>query len=239
MARLPPGVRYWMAFSGYDPMGAKFGGGLGNGGHRQASAQVHGGSDPRANQGPGTVTFIPPGPGAAIAAALNQAYYTQQFASIKAAYEGFVAEPEIEDTGVKVGEVLGWRAWRVEEGWLYSMYNASYEWDPDKNAEAYCVGPNVGEGIHAFHTRKQAIDTYGGHGNSCNQIVVGRVALWGQIYEFEKGWHGEFARVHSLDWISHDVKRKRKGFFMSRNDPSLLNTLRKTYGLSEADTTTS
>jgi hypothetical protein len=105
--------------------------------------------------------------------------------------------PTVENTGIELGEVEAWRAWRVEHGWLYSMTNDAAEWEPGKPMEAHKVGLPMGEGIHAFKTRKQALTEYEG---VPFHIVVGRVLLWGDVVEFTKGWHAEFAAVGSLEW---------------------------------------
>lgn len=98
-----------------------------------------------------------------------------------------------EGLNVEVGEVIGWRAWRLKGGKLHSMI-ADYEWPTDEPATAPYVAEYLGIGIHAFKNKKQAIGNYWFSSN----MVIGQVALWGEIYEFEKGWHSEYARIHSL-----------------------------------------
>ena len=157
-------------------------------------------------------------------------------------------EIPIEDTGIKVGEVIAWRVWKISDGWLYSMTQDDCEWEPGKDIQAHKIGPILGEGIHAFKTRKGACD-YRWNGST---TVVGQVALWGQIYEFEHGWHGEFARVHSLDLTVEHETPEHVEWMYSQLDPrswwrpwarklavgpqplTLLEQLRQTYGLTEA-----
>lgn len=110
-------------------------------------------------------------------------------------------EPEPENTGIKLGEVIGWRAWEVFKGRLYSSTMNEVEWTPGEPLEAHKVGAHFGEGIHAFKNRKQTNEYVTGPNS-----VVGEVAMWGQIYEFDRGWHAEFAQVHSLQWMGEGLK---------------------------------
>ncbi|KKK51367.1 hypothetical protein LCGC14_3115660, partial [marine sediment metagenome] len=136
-------------------------------------------------------------------------------------------EEPIKDTGIEVGEVIAWRCWRVEDGCLHS-WTAKQEWRPGETIKAHTIGQIIGEGIHAF---KRKIDAMKWASNELKYHIVGQVALWGTIYEFEKGWHGEYAKIHSLDWVAPG--------FMDFYGPigfwrrwRLLKRLRETYGLS-------
>ena len=68
-------------------------------------------------------------------------------------------------------------------------------------------------GVHAFKERKRARWTYGG-GNY--PVVIGTIALWGEVIEHEMGYRAEFGQVASLDEIIN-------------GDEALLVALRKTY----------
>ena len=83
---------------------------------------------------------------------------------------------------------------------------ADEEWQPGEIKKAHVIGQVLGDGIHAFKQRRDAINNYGREPN----VVVGQIQLWGTVYEFEKGWHGEYARVQSLDWISKQQRRNKK-----------------------------
>lgn len=113
--------------------------------------------------------------------------------------------PPIEDAGIKVGEIIGWRVWLDNSGRLYSMVaNCCWPFDeplearaniePGEWIERLKVGQCFGEGIHAFKTRELAEAYAAGK----TIAVVGQVVLWGEVIEFEHGYHAEFARVHSL-----------------------------------------
>ena len=63
--------------------------------------------------------------------------------------------------------------------------------------EAHTVGLPLGDGIHAFKTRERVeSELLGLQEVQC--FVYGEVELWGRIYEFEEGYHAEFAQVKSL-----------------------------------------
>lgn len=84
-------------------------------------------------------------------------------------------------------------------------------------------GDHMGEGcgIYAYNDRETAQDRFEG---SCNSMfgpqvwVMGRVLLWGEVYEYEQGYRAEFAQVDAI---------VKKG---SHNYPLLINTLHEIYG---------
>jgi hypothetical protein len=58
-------------------------------------------------------------------------------------------------------------------------------------------------GVHAF--KEQSVTKFYGPRRpplyGINNLILGRVALWGEVVEYEEGYCGEFAAVHSLDSI--------------------------------------
>lgn len=94
--------------------------------------------------------------------------------------------------GVQAGEIIAWRAWHWNGKRLRSVF-VDYEWPIDKPAFGE---PGRGYGIHAFKSKKRAIDEY----RSClGDLCIGQVALWGDVVEFEDGYTAECAKVISLD----------------------------------------
>lgn len=98
----------------------------------------------------------------------------------------------VEDAGIRAGEIIGWRAWYVRGGLLVSMAVAA-KWIPGQPM----TGDPKTSGVHAFKERKRVLYTYGNIGI----IVIGRVALWGEVIEHEMGYRAEFGQVESLDEI--------------------------------------
>ena len=131
-------------------------------------------------------------------------------------------DPEPESTGVEVGEIIAWRVWKVDElGFLTSVIVDDHVWDPDKPFKSDEI--NLTLGVHAFKDRKRAVQSYGSQAGA----VIGRVKLWGEVYEFEEGYHAEFAEVHSLDFHRPDFVEP-----LSDNNEHLRG-LRERYGVAE------
>jgi hypothetical protein len=116
-------------------------------------------------------------------------------------------ESPVENTGIKVGEIIAWRAWGVSNNWLYSI-NFEKEWQPGKDVESERV--DCDWGIHAFKDRIRAIayarswltpeyTRYHSKYFGSHLYAIGRVALWGDIWEFTDGWHAQYARPESID----------------------------------------
>ena len=131
-------------------------------------------------------------------------------------------DPEItvESTGIEIGEIIAWRAWRIKHGVLTSLVRDTV-WMPDETVEGVIKG--IGDhgkllGIYSF---KKASDAWNGCIYTADKYVSGQVALWGEVVEHEEGYRAENARVHSLDFIRPETPENE----------TLLNKLRQRYGL--------
>ena len=160
----------------------------------------------------------------------NQGAFTaSNLSALYAALTGVACPDEdaFEDSGIEVGEVIAWRCWMVNHGELTSVVNTAFSWPARKAVKADRVSPLAG--IHAFKTQEQALDYW-----PCDLRytgwAVGEVSLWGQIYEFSKGYHAEFAKVHSLKVISPALYRKQSWWRRKSPEPALTE-LRKAYGI--------
>lgn len=120
-------------------------------------------------------------------------------------------EPIIENCGIRLGEIIGWRAWRVIDGKLVSFV-MSYPWFPgepmvgDVNATAW---GSFRTGVYALRSAETARRMIMEHVSACIYIggdlsvVLGRVSLWGEVVEHQGGYRAEFAKPHSLDEMTH------------------------------------
>ncbi len=101
--------------------------------------------------------------------------------------------------GVQAGEIHAWRAWHWNGKRLRSIF-VDYEWPINGPA----IGePGNGYGIHAFKDSDQAAQEY----YYCrNDVLLGTVALWGDIIEFQWGYTAEFAKVLTLPKAPKEVK---------------------------------
>jgi hypothetical protein len=129
----------------------------------------------------------------------------------------------IPHSGIRVGEIIGYRAWRaVRPGLirrgndrLRSVYVTDYVWDTDKPAS----GDVRGYGIYSFRDVIRSHQEYR-YLISRAHLLFGRVKIWGEVVEHEAGYRSEFARIVSLDY----------------GDPELLEKFRAIYGINLAPT---
>jgi hypothetical protein len=148
--------------------------------------------------------YAPPDPGnqgasaaqqvtnAQYAAAAQQAYYT---AAQQAAHNALANLQPLKSAGITVGELVGWRVWRLENGYLRS-YSADYRWLPGHPARGE-ITDYGGGGIWAFK------DPHRAHAKASGGLyVTGSVWLWGEIIEHADGYRGEYAAIRSLDAIT-------------------------------------
>jgi hypothetical protein len=130
----------------------------------------------------------------------------------------------IRHSGIRVGELIGYRAWRVGLCWLRqgdhrlrSIYMRNYVWQPDEPAS----GDVRTHGIYSFRDVIRSRQEYGfPFGNG--EILFGRVKIWGEVVEHEWGYRSQFARIISLD----------------HGDPELLEKFRVIYGVNLAAAST-
>jgi hypothetical protein len=135
----------------------------------------------------------------------------------------------VEDAGIRAGEITAYRVWDLADtGFLHSVYISQHIWLPGVVVHAPKVRASYGEGIHAFKSMDRALAEYG---YSFFRKVYGEVALWGDVVEFEHGWKAEYAAITKLDFILCDgrtISHKRPRWFRRE---TLLDQVRKRYGL--------
>jgi hypothetical protein len=124
--------------------------------------------------------------------------------------------------GVRVGEILAYRAWRVVQsnwlrttrGLLHSAFVEDYVWDPDAPAR----GDVRSHGIYSYRDRVCSQRDHRYRYTVRGPLLFGTVKIWGEIVEHEAGYRSEFAKIVSLD----------------HGDPLLLARFRKVYCLTPA-----
>jgi hypothetical protein len=129
-------------------------------------------------------------------------------------------ETTVPHEGIRVGEIIAYRAWRVFKGmWirkaddrLHSLYMELYVWDPDKPAH----GDVKEHGICSFRNVIRSKDDYG-YPITDGTWLFGKVKIWGEIVEHEFGYRSEFAKIISLDY----------------GEPKLLEKFRKIYRVNQ------
>lgn len=94
----------------------------------------------------------------------------------------------------KFGEIIGWRAWRVVGNDLRSMYIYK-AWPPQKEMTG---DPSDTYGVHAWKTKEQA-ERYIEEEYAEQHVVIGQIALWGEVIEHEKGYRASNAKIKSLE----------------------------------------
>lgn len=104
----------------------------------------------------------------------------------------------IENAGMKVEDLIGWRIWRFQGGELCS-YAIPCLWQPGIPATGNPTDHGC-EGVWAFKDKRSAEAKarqakYGGH----TQWVWGSVRLWGSVVEHTEGYRAENARIVSID----------------------------------------
>ncbi len=139
------------------------------------------------------------------------------------------AEPTVEDAGIRAGEIIAYRAWRLRGGYLHSMFVEGYRWNPQATEHADRTSVNIGLGLHAFKELDRAMDEYGFYSYpGAIAVVYGEVALWGTVYEHEEGYRAEYARITKIIEVQeHKTFLQRLGLRKSKT----INQLRRRYGV--------
>lgn len=115
----------------------------------------------------------------------------------------------IKSAGIRTGEIIGWRAWRLTKKGVLRSMAVDCLWQPGQTVSVnsvleQCGYPDrwnrmpvaqYGAGIHAFKDLQTVADNYG----VFRRGAYGTVALWGEVIEHEWGYRAEFARIASID----------------------------------------
>ncbi len=141
------------------------------------------------------------------------------------------AEPTIEDAGIRAGEIIAYRAWRLRGGYLHSMFVEEYRWTPQAAEHTDPKSVNAGLGLHAFKELDQAQDEYSFYPyQGAITTVYGEVALWGTVYEHEGGYRAEYARITRIIEVhEYKILLQKLGLRKSKT----INELRRRYGVEE------
>ena len=106
--------------------------------------------------------------------------------------------PPLETAGITVGELVGWRIWRVRPAdRLLMSFSADRIWLPGEPMEGK-PSDHGSEGIWVFKDAGRAAAKLQELG--C-ESAIGTVWLWGNVIEHADGYRGEFAEVRSLEGV--------------------------------------
>jgi hypothetical protein len=123
----------------------------------------------------------------------------------------------IKHEGLRVGEIIAYRAWRVisplwplkGDNRLRSVAMRDYIWHPNEPAS----GDVRTHGIYSFRGVIRSREEYGYDLGVDEPLLFGKVKIWGEIVEHQEGYRSEFGKIASLDY----------------GDPELLEKFRKIY----------
>jgi hypothetical protein len=107
--------------------------------------------------------------------------------------------------------LIGWRLWHVRDGRLVSWAQDA-EWPAGRRLEARCRrllrrscsgAPGDGHtcGIYATRTRDAALRLLHELPPLPAPVAIGRVSLWGRVFENVGGWRAQYAYPYSLELV--------------------------------------
>lgn len=125
---------------------------------------------------------------------LNQLMSTSLLVAAAMAKRRPIPLAEIPSAGVSLGEIVAYRVWLLQSDFITSC-SMDDVWRPGE----IMVGRFLdrGAGVHAWRSPELAV-CYGKQAHYCIR-VVGRVALWGEVIEHERGYRAEFAKPIAFD----------------------------------------
>jgi hypothetical protein len=99
---------------------------------------------------------------------------------------------------VEIGEITAWRVWRLgKDGFVHSPI-VNLAWRP-REVMRSLVTADADDGIYASKLRPEI--EWPPSSRASWPLVVGRVLLWGSVFEHAKGYRAENARILSFDAI--------------------------------------
>lgn len=118
------------------------------------------------------------------------------------------APPAKLETETTWGEIVAFRIWRVDRELKLRSSFTDHIWKPgkvmkaDRKIKDYDRESNIKTGVHAWKSVFEVVEyvqTMFVHGDCMSGAVIGRVKLWGDVVEHQRGYRAEFARIESLD----------------------------------------
>jgi len=118
--------------------------------------------------------------------------YPKHAAMMRSALLGPTARPDTSELPLETtfGEIIAWRAWKVDGGRLTSPYQDT-PWQPGEIMEG---GDPFKD--HGFYAHKRVEHLFAQERE--NWQVVGTVKLWGNVVEHTEGYRAEFALPHEF-----------------------------------------
>jgi len=120
--------------------------------------------------------------------------------------------------------ITGYRIWRISPDAELVSYSQSTVWEPGIPVKAFCrleltLLLLYGGGYYLDHsTHKCGIYAYNNFDILCQYLyfekpvffysrrfVIGKVALWGKVFEHELGYRAEYAYPLSIDWQMDNI----------------------------------
>ena len=103
------------------------------------------------------------------------------------------------------GELVGWRAWKFENGQLKSPYRDQL-WKPNATIKADSKPSESRGGIYAHKTRDRLEQ------QESDWTLIGTVLLWGDVVEHEHGYRGEFAKLGQIIGFAENMSESFKAW---------------------------
>jgi hypothetical protein len=83
------------------------------------------------------------------------------------------------------------------------MFISDYIWQPDKPAS----GDVQMHGVYSFRNIIRSKEEYR-HAVGNGPLLFGKVKIWGEVVEHERGYRSQFARIISLDYGDPELLEK-------------------------------
>jgi hypothetical protein len=126
---------------------------------------------------------------------------------------------------MEIGEITAWRVWRLgKDGLVYSPI-VNLPWWPGEVMRA-APQNDADDGIYASKARP--VVKWPPSSRASWPLAVGRVLLWGTVFEHAKGYRAENARILSFDdivsWTTFDTDKAlallRARYFEPHREPA-------------------
>jgi hypothetical protein len=104
--------------------------------------------------------------------------------------------PPIAHKGIRAGEIIAWRLWRLAGNSFLASLSRDIIWVPGVPMTGDVRKKNGG--VYSFIDSRDAWRWI----TFDSRLVVGRVAIWGEVITHERGYRSEFAKIIALEGIA-------------------------------------
>lgn len=111
---------------------------------------------------------------------------------------------KVREASIDVGELMGWRFWRVHfKNLELQSYSQDYTWKPGVNEASGLPSEDSMHGFYAFKKPDPVLE----YAHGIHLFCLGIVDMWGDVIEGELGYRSQYASIYNITTLVYPENR--------------------------------